>query len=300
MAEEIRAAIIGMDTSHAIEFSRRLQAPDCPADQKVAGMRAVSCLRFETPFQDKEGLDKRTAQLEEWGIPVTESFDKAVADCDVLLLEINDPACHVQYFERCAELGKPLFLDKPLADTMENGRKIAALAKDKGTRMFSSSSLRFVPALDEACAALAQPTLCHTYGPLGKAAAGSSIVWYGVHACEMLERALGCGARKVTTQADNRGVVICIEYDNDRRGVVELTEGAYVYGGDLRTAKESAPFVVKTASPYVFLLRQIVRFFQGGEAPLDMADTLEVMAILDAAERSLQEKQPVSITDANG
>ena len=136
MAHELKIAIIGLDSSHSIEFARRMQAPDCPQDQRVAGMRALSCLRFETPFQDRQGLDERQAQLEFWGVRVTEDFDEAVADCDALFIVINDPQYHLEYFTRAAALGKPLFLDKPLADTVENGRQMCALATAAGWKPY--------------------------------------------------------------------------------------------------------------------------------------------------------------------
>ena len=64
MKEEIRVALIGLDTSHSVEFPRRMQAPDCPEQLRVEGLRAVSCLRFETPFTNKQILDERQKQLE--------------------------------------------------------------------------------------------------------------------------------------------------------------------------------------------------------------------------------------------
>ncbi len=182
-----------------------MQAPDCPQDQRVEGMRAVTCLRFETPFQDRQGLDERQAQLEAWGVSVTEDFDEAVVDCDALLVEINDSQYHLDYFARVAGLGKPLFLDKPIADTIENGRRICALAADNSLRFFSSSSLRFVPTLIEACETVPDPLYCSVYGPLGRAPAGSSIVWYGVHSFEMLQRAMGRGAQNLSTLKDGAG-----------------------------------------------------------------------------------------------
>ena len=124
MSKQIRVAIIGLDTSHSTAFPQLMQDPSTPENLQVKELRAVSCMRFETPFQGKEGLDKRQAYLESIGIPVTENFDEAVADCDAIMLEINDPSLHLEYFEKCAPLGKPVFLDKPFADTVENMQKI--------------------------------------------------------------------------------------------------------------------------------------------------------------------------------
>lgn len=291
----LKACLIGLDTSHTIEFARRMQAPDVKPEQKVDGITALTCLRFSTPFQSEEGLDQRQKQLEEWGIKVTTDFDEAVAGCDVLLLEINDPAYHLEYFKKCAELGKPMFLDKPLADNIKNGKAIYDLAKEKNVRVTSASSLRFVPQLSEALKAVPQPTFAHVYGALGKAPAGSSIVWYGVHAFEMLQRALGSGAVSVLARRDKAGAVAIVEYPDNRRGVVELNEGVYKYGGTLRTKETVAPYVVDMGRAYSDLLEEIVKFFNGAEPSVTMDDALEVMAMLDAAEGSSHTGQAVNL-----
>lgn len=288
MSKEIKIGMVGLDTSHSIAFTKCLQAPDCPPAQHVPGARVVACMRFETPFQGKDGLDDRQKQLEGWGVKVTESFDEAVADCDAIMLEVNDPAYHVEYFTKAADLGKPIFLDKPMADTTANARLIAKMAKDKGLRVFSSSSLRFVPALVAAIEAVGEPKYVSTYGPLGKAPAGSSIVWYGVHAFEMLERAMGRGAKSVFARKDSVGVVAVVDYEAGRRGVVELTEGAYSYGGSVRGDKKAVPFTAENALLYPLELTEVVKFFAGAESPVTLDDALEVTAMLDAAERSVK------------
>jgi predicted dehydrogenase len=285
---DIRVAIVGLDTSHSVEFPQRMQAPDCPPGQRVAGMRAVSCLRFETPFQGKEGLDRRQAQLEAWGVRVTADFDTAVSECDALMIEINDPAYHLDYFLRCAALGKPIFLDKPLADTLANGRRIAQAAAQHATKVFSSSSLRFAPALAEALAAVPQPGFATVYGAMGLAPAGSSVIWYGVHAFEMLQRAMGRGAATVDARKDAMGVVAIVAYPDGRRGVVELTENHWNYGGCLHSKAGVAPFRVDASRLYSDELVEVAKFFRGGPAPVAIEDTLEVLALLEATDRSLR------------
>lgn len=288
MNNPIRVALIGLDTSHTIEFARRMQAPDCAPDQKVGGLLATSCLRFDTPFQNEAGLNQRQAQLEAWGVRVTTDFDEAVNDCDALMLEINDPAYHLDYFERAAALGKPIFLDKPLADKLENGRAILDIAAQHGTKFFSASSLRFVPQLDAACEAMPTPRCASMFGPLGDAPSGSAIVWYGVHTFEMLQRALGNGAQSVFVHRDAAGITAVVRYPDERRGVVELASGAYVYGGCLRDKGRAVPFVADMSRAYSDLLVLIEEFFRTGIPPVETADTLEIMALLDAAERSAQ------------
>jgi len=155
----MKIALIGLDTSHTVEFTRRMQAPDCEEVQRVNGLKAVSCLSFVTPFISRKVLEERTGQLRAWGVKVTESFAEAIDGCDAVMLEINDPAYHLEYLKKCVNLKKTLFLDKPLADTMQNGKKICGLIKKYNLKVFSASSLRFRPQLIEACQKMNNPFL---------------------------------------------------------------------------------------------------------------------------------------------
>lgn len=287
MARDLRIGIIGLDSSHTIEFTRRFQAPDCPPDQRVAGVTVTRCMRFETPFQDRAGLDGRQQELEGWGVEVTEDFDTAVAGADAVLIEINDPSLHLEYVRRCAGLGVPLFLDKPLAQDLAAGLEIARIAAEHDLRLCSASSLRFAAGLHDACAALPAPRHVTTFGPINRAAAGSSIVWYGVHAVEMLVRAIGRGASMVSTHRWDEDAVLVVEYADGRTGVVELFAGGG-YGGVLRSGPEVVPYTVDHAGIYPALLTKLVPFLAGGASPVPLEDAVEVIAILDAAERSSQ------------
>lgn len=294
--KKIKVAIIGLDSSHSIQFAKRAQAPECEEAQKVDGLEIISCMRFETPFQDKKGLDERTAQLEKWGVKVYEDFDKAVEGAEALLLEVNDPALHVEYFEKAAKLGLPLFLDKPLADNMENGLEIASIAKKYNVRMFSASSLRFIKNIEEIIDGFEDVQCASVFGPLGIAFAGESVVWYGVHAFEMLQRMMGRGALEVSVVKDDKGVVAVIKYKDGRRGVVELAEGAFVYGGSMRSNSDKAVFVADMTFAYKGLLEKIVDFFNGSSVPVEFEDTLEIMNMLDATVKSMKSGKAEKLT----
>ena len=294
MSNEIKVALIGLDTSHTVEFAKRIQAADCPPDQKIAGLRATACLRFSTRFQNEDGLDARQKQLEGWGIRVTTDFDDAVKGCDAIMIEINDPACHLEYFKKCAVLGKPVFIDKPLADNMENGLEIVRLAKENNVNAISASPLRFDANLIRACGELPNPAQVNVYGPLGIAPSGSSIVWYGVHAFEMLEKAIGRGAACVIARPDGAGVVVIVDYPDKRRGIVELTKDAWIYGGTLRNSTAAISYS-SSGTYYTSLMKDVEKFFRTGESNFTLEDTLEVMSMLDAAERSFKSGRPETV-----
>ena len=287
--EKIKVAIIGLDTSHSVELPRLMCSPDVKPEMKIEGMTVTACQRFETPFQNKEGLDKRQAQLEQWGIKVTECFDQAVSDCDAIMIEINDPAYHLEYFEKAATLGKPIFLDKPLAGTLEEGRKIVEMAKKHNLRVFSGSSLPLTPTIPVALEKLGGAVVMgQTFGALGNAPAGDSLIWYGVHSFEMLQRLLGCGAEKVFAVENDVSVVSSIVYSGGRRGVVESIRGMWAYGGRVQSAEKAEFFHVDSSKLYYHLMTHIRTFFQGGPTPIPMEQTFEGLAMMCAARKSIE------------
>ena len=292
----IRTAVIGLDTSHATEFPKFIQDSAIEPEHRVTGMTVTRALRFETPFQKKEGLDKRQAYLESIGVKVTEDFEEAVSDCDAIFLEINDPSLHLEYFRKCAELGKPVFLDKPFADTLENAAGILKTAKEHNIRFFTASSLRFEANIIRAHEEMPEVDMAETWGPLGRAAKGSSIVWYGVHAFEMLEKIMGPGAITVTTVPDHNGAVCVVAYEDGRRGIVTLTKGNYAYGGLLRKEKECKMFQ-SGGGGYLYhnLISDIGRFFRGEYEGVPLVESFEIMAMLEAAELSLQTSRTMPV-----
>jgi predicted dehydrogenase len=287
MASELKIGIIGLDTSHTVAFTKLLQG-DVPPEQRVEGMRVVNAMRFPSPFQTEEGQDERQAQLEELGVTMQDSVTALAEGMDALFLEINDPALHLEYFRQVAGLGLPIFLDKPLAANLEEGRKIVEIAKANGTRMWSASSLRFIRKLAAAKQEVTEPpTFCNVFGALGAAAAGSDIVWYGVHVTEMLVACMGTGAECVTAREDANGVVAIVNYPGERRAVAEYNRGCYTYGGRIQAGSKVAYFDNRGDVLYYNLLVKIKEFLDTGMVPVPLSETLEVQAILDAVESSL-------------
>ncbi|MBQ9501297.1 MAG: Gfo/Idh/MocA family oxidoreductase [Lentisphaeria bacterium] len=292
----VKVAIIGLDTSHSVALPKLMQDPE--VEDQVRELRAVSCLRFSTPFQSEKGLDERQAYLESIGVKVTTDFDEAAAGCDAVMLEINDPSYHLEYFEKCAALGKPVFLDKPFADTLENTIKILNIAKEKNVRFFTASSLRFdIDIVEGLQRQAAKPQSATVWGPVGRAAAGSSIVWYGVHAFEILNRTMGSGAVTVSGSADLNGYVFHVIYGDGRRGIVELSRNCWSYGAACRDAEGKSGLIQVTGRIpfYKMLLKEIVKFFTTGEQPVELTDSIEVMAMLSAADESVRTGRPAPV-----
>ncbi len=295
----IKVAIIGLDTSHSVEFPRLMQAPDCPQDQRVPDLKAVTCLRFPTPFQNKEGLDRRQQQLEAWGVKVTTDFDAAAENADAFMLEINDGSYHLEYFKKVAALGKPVFVDKPLACSLADARAMLKLAAKHKTRAWSGSSLPFSDGLEQAKAQAGAIRIASVFGALGDAPAGDSLIWYGVHTFEMLQAIMGSGPLNAQALETQTSIVTVVNYPDGRQGIIETIRHCHSYGGTLLgKAGERAtaiPFVCDTRYGYRNILRALHRFFNGGPAPVELAATFEGLAMMVAARQSIAARKAVKV-----
>ncbi len=290
-----KLACIGLDTSHSVKFTDLMQG----SDKRVDGLKVVSCQRFPSAFQSEPNQNKRQQAMEEMNVRVTRSFDEAVDGVDGILIEINDPALHLEYFAKSVELGLPVFLDKPMADTVENARKIYQLAQDKKIKCWSASSLRFTPEIRNCCTKIPQPLIANTFGPLGKAPAGDSLVWYGVHAFEMLLTIMGTGARSVLAQNGEQGVAAIVNFADGRRGTVDCNSNCSSYGGRAQRGTDADSFIVNFANAgdiYQNLITALADFFLKGVVPVSLKTTFEIQALLNAAAQSVAsgKEEPVA------
>jgi len=122
---EIRLGIIGVDTSHATEFARILN--DGAAKDHVAGARVVAAYAGGSPdiAASRDRLDGFRRELQErWKIPFVQRIKDLCPLVDGLLLESVDGRTHLPQFREAAACGKPVFIDKPLASTLEDARSI--------------------------------------------------------------------------------------------------------------------------------------------------------------------------------
>lgn len=141
---DIRLGIIGTDTSHVIAFIKILNDPTSP--DYVPGARIVAAYKGGSP--DVESSYKRVDKFAEelrtkWKVEFISDIPALCRKVDGVLIESVDGRVHLEQVKPVIAAGKPVFIDKPLAASLEDAREIARLAKAAGVAWFSSSDLRF-------------------------------------------------------------------------------------------------------------------------------------------------------------
>ncbi|MBI4903029.1 MAG: Gfo/Idh/MocA family oxidoreductase [Acidobacteria bacterium] len=295
-AADLRVGIIGLDTSHVVQFTQLLN--DSSRSEHVPGARVVAAFKGGSPdvAASVNRIEKFTAEVtSKWGVELVDSIPELCRRVDAVLLLSVDGRKHLEQARPVLQAKKPIFIDKPMAGSLKDAREIVKLARASGTPLFSASSQRYS---SEILALKANPkpgTIlgAFTWGPAPIEPYLPDLFWYGIHSIEALYALMGPGCESVTRTHTPAIDLLVAKWKDGRIGTVRgIREGAKSYGavvfgsqGNLTTPPAGAP-AGEARSNYVNLVREIVRFFQSGVPPVKLDETLEVFAFMEAAEVS--------------
>ena len=300
-----KVGIIGLDTSHAIAFTKIMNVDKDPG---VDGFRMVAAYQWGSKdiVSSTNRYPKYIAQMKEMGVEIVPSVDDLLAKVDCVCLETNDGREHLWQAEKVFKAGKPCFIDKPLAHNLRDALKIHELGKKYGAKYFSASALRFSKVAKAARAgeygkirgaALMSPS------PLEEQGTHNFYSWYGIHGFEPLVAIMGTGVEKVSCFRNETDDVINAVWSDGRMGELRLMRKSWVYSGYILPEEpkdKKVPFITFDGYPgYEPLLREIIRFFRTGVSPITPDECLEVMAFMEAAEMSAKRGgEPISLAEA--
>lgn len=282
-AQNIRAGIIGLDTSHVLAFTKTLNAE--PQKPEVMGVRMVAA--YPQGSKDIEGSVKRvpeyTEKVKAMGVEIVPSIEALLERVDVVFLETNDGRPHLEQLLPCLEAGKPVFIDKPVAGSLADAVRIYDASKKTGVPVFSSSSLRFGKNSQAVRAgSLGKIQQAETFSPASLEPTHPDLFWYGIHGVESLFTVMGTGCVSVKRSTTEDGKIQVIgQWEGGRTGT--YTEGKG-YGG--KAVGDKGEGEVGSYDGYDPLLYAIVHFFRTGVAPVTPEETLEIYAFMEAADES--------------
>ncbi len=284
----LKFGLLDFDTSHAVEFTRRLNQKDIAKDQFVDGATVVVGCPGESKLSP-ERIPGYTEAMKKLGVPLVDKPTDMIGKVDAVLIEAVDGSVHYERAKPFLEAGVPCYVDKPFACSVADAKKIIDLAAKKKLPLFSSSSLRFAPEVVEFVAAAKQGKIlgAEVHGPASLHERNPGLFHYGIHAVEVLYTLMGPGCETVTC-AHSPGVDVATgRWKDGRVGSVRgIRAGAAPYGATVFAEKGVATVNIGTTYIYRELLKKIVETFTAGKPPIDINVTLEIVGFIEAALKS--------------
>jgi hypothetical protein len=285
----IRLGIVDFDTSHAVEFTKRLNHVDIAEEQWVEGAKVVAGVPGRSQI-NPDVIPKNAEQLKKYGVAILDDPSELFGKIDAVLVESVDGSVHLERAKPFLERGVPTYVDKPFACSLDDARAMMAIATTKHVPIMSSSSLRYAPEVVAARGGKGSWGAIvgvATYGPAPTHARNPGLFHYGIHPVEMLYSLMGAGCRSVTCQSNKDGEVATGAWDDGRIASVRgIRKGRQEYGFTLFGEKAVETRGVSTQFIYRELLKQIVKMFETKEMPIDPRETLEIVAFIEAAKKS--------------
>ena len=284
----IKIGIIGTDTSHVPAFTQTLNDPSSVGH--IPGARVVAAFKGGSPDVEssRTRVDRFAAEIKDkWNVELVNSIEELCQKVDAVLIESVDGRPHLEQIKPVLKAKKPVFLDKPFAGSFRDAQEIVRLAKAAGVPFFSSSSLRFVPDIQDM---KNNPALGNLIGAIAFSPAPTEphhpdLFWYGIHGVETLYTLMGPGCESITRTNTNGTDVVTGRWKDGRVGTFRgIRDGKQSYGA---VAFGSKSIIIKEPKvSYRELVVEIVKFFQTGVPPITPEETLEIIAFMEAADLS--------------
>jgi hypothetical protein len=296
---DLRIGLIGLDTSHVIAFTKLLNDPADP--NHVPGGKVVAGFKGGSPDieSSRSRVEGYTQQLQtDLGVAIVDSIEALCGQVDAVMLESVDGRPHLEQARPVIRAGKRLFIDKPVAGSLRDAVEIYRLAREKNVPVFSSSSYRYYDSLVQVKKTdVGEIRSVISYGPAHLEPHHPDLFWYGVHPTEALFTILGTGCETVarTTTADTD--VVTGLWAGGRVGTLHAlrkgpTPPKVIVFGTKAVAEQQG------SGDYAPLIREVIRFFQTGVAPVSPEETLELFAFMEAADESKRlGGQPVKVRE---
>lgn len=281
-----RVGVIGLDTSHSEVFTKAI-------NNKGLGMNGYKVVAAY-PHGSKDiasALKMKPAIIEAVkaeGVEIVSSIDELLKKVDVVLLESNDGRPHYEQALPVLKAGKRMFIDKPLAATLEDAVRIFEAARKYKTPVFTSSALRFDPEVQKVVSGSIGPVTgadVYTPGEIDKN--HLDLAWYAIHGVEMLFTVMGTGCKTVTRVHQDGTDLVTGVWEDGRIGTVRaIRKGSANIAGTAFGEKGISP--LGPFRSYDPLIKEIVTFFETGKPPVSEQETIEIFSFIDAADKSRQ------------
>jgi len=298
-ADELRLGLIGLDTSHVTAFTKLLN--DTKHKDHVPGGKVIVAFKggspdIESSWSRVEGYTKELQ--DQYGVKIVPTIEELCSQVDAVLLTSVDGRPHLEQARPVINARKPLFIDKPIGGTLRDAIEIFRLAKEANVPVFSSSSYRYYPSMVEVKKTdVGEIRSVISYGPAHLEPHHPDLFWYGVHPTEALFTILGSGCETVVRAATPDTDIITGIWSGGRVGTLHAlrkgpTPHKVIVFGTKAVAEQ------KGSGDYAPLIREVMKFFHTGVAPVSSEETLNLFAFMEAADESKRQGGvPVKIAD---
>ena len=210
----INIGLIGTQSMHAWAFAQACNLPDSEGNYNFPNAQVTAVYGVD----DTEEHVRLT--LEKGNIPTAvSSLEELMEQCNAFMILQRRGGEHLKYAAELIKRGYPVFIDKPVCDSLEDMKRLQALAAEHYAVICGGSGLKYNKQICE----LKQQIVDQAFGPIKGATINHSadmdspydgIFFYLPHAVEMMLELFGHHPVSVrTTVHSHNNFTVCVKYE---------------------------------------------------------------------------------------
>lgn len=314
--EPVKVGILGLDNYQGLAYAEIFNSPKATGD--LAGVRVVAAFpsgsddypesaalieRWKSSFTRFGNPQEKGVFKDYHPVEMVDSIDALLAKCDAVMIMSLDGRLHLKQAEPVLKAGRRLYIGRPLAASLADAAAILKLVESTKTPCFSSSQHRYSPGFigmrnhPEVGKVLG----CDVYGGFELKGAKADEFIRPLHSIETIYTIMGPGVISVSCTSTPTVESYTMIWNDGRVGTYRgIKEGKVKYSatvfGDAGVSTAGIyghgvpeQGVVPTKDKYMGyegIAHEIAKFFKGGPTPVAASETLEIFAVLQAAELS--------------
>ncbi|MEO2036536.1 MAG: Gfo/Idh/MocA family oxidoreductase [Planctomycetaceae bacterium] len=302
-AEPLRVGIVSIDNYQALAFTELFHNP--PEDNPdLSGLKVVAAWPGGSPDLEESftNVPRWKPYLEKHGATMEPTIDAVLARVDVVMLMTVDGRTHLEQVRPVLKAGKPVYIGRPMAASLEDVIEIFQLARSCGTPIFSCSQHRFSPGI---IGMRNHPEVgdvigCSVFGGCPTEPHHPDLFYHAIHSFESLYTIMGPGADSVTRARTDHAELVTGIWKDGRIGTCRgirkgaLQYSALVFGsvGIAPAGQYGYPAPVRGKVPesrykgYEGVATEVARFYKTHQPPVSAEETIELFGFMEAAHES--------------
>ncbi|MDA1013363.1 MAG: Gfo/Idh/MocA family oxidoreductase [Planctomycetota bacterium] len=302
-ADPVRVGVLGFDNYQALAFTQLWHKPPQDNDDLV-GLKVVAAWRGGSSDIDETQVDIKRwePRLIEFGVTMEDTVEDVLKKCDVVMIMSIDGRAHLKLAEQTLKAGKPTYIGRPMAASLDDVIAMFDLAKKYKTPVFSCSQHRYSPGF---IGMRNHPEVgnvigCNVFGGCPTVEHHPDLFWHAIHSFETLYTIMGPGAVSVTrARTDDAELVTGIwkdgrigSYRGIRRGALKYSATVFGDKGVAPAGKYGYAAPVKGVVPkgrymgYEGVATEIAKFYKTRKLPIEPSETIELFGFMEAAHES--------------
>ena len=261
-----------LDEGHANRYPTMLR-------ERTNGELQVCYAYAKIDSPRKNGItNKEWAERE--GVELLDSIEEVVEKSDMLIvLSPDNPEMHEELTDLPLKSGKLVYVDKTFAPDKATAIRIFENAEKHGTKCFSSSALRFVTELKD----VNKEEIFKVFS-----AGPGNYDTYSIHQIEPIVMLMNCRAKRVMGLGDTKHPSLIIEFEDGRYAQMQQCPDFGFRQTIVDKDNKSKDFPISSEFFSLFV-DALIEFFQTGEVPVPHEQTIDVIAIIEAGTKALEE-----------